>query len=45
MQVPLESIARAQILEKLASKILKSNRKGFSSDLYFFPQIREGVFA
>lgn len=44
MQVPLKSTARAQVLEKLASKILrrKSDRKDFSSDL-FFPRIREGL--
>lgn len=37
MQVPLKSTARPQILEKLASKILKrkSSRKDFSSALFF----------
>jgi len=37
MQVPSKSTVTPQILEKLASKILKrkSNRKDFSSDLFF----------
>lgn len=37
MQVPLKCTARPQILEKVASKILKrkSTIKDFSSDLFF----------